>query len=377
MFTSHHQSDSFLSALASERPDLHKQLSLAQMVRENCPTMAFEEFKIYFDALVDRLTDGIHYETGTKKSHNAAPQTLLSYLLSFASDIPKVLKKTDSASNGRLLLLESAYCILDETRSKKFLTAVKQTVSEFAEKKSGPIHVIDAGCGAIPILAIQAAITNPRVKVIALEFNRASCEMAQQIIESIGLKNQIQVIEADATKYIPKVRPALVISETMQAGFKEEPITKILKHLAQYLADDGKMIPSAAKIYAGIFQKAHQDRSPGQIYSGGMLIPTYFPSWEDHSKFDFNNTPEYFSLNFELDVNPKDPGIVVVAAEIYLGREKLKLNESLITMPTPVINIRDPQRVEPVRISPESPKNKVIIMYPPGAAEPLGGVLCL
>lgn len=322
------------NTLPPRAPDrLEKELGLARSVRRLFPTANLQEFSEHFNSLVSELRGGIPYSDRDDK-HALTPGELLKfYMLSFITDVSAVRNLADQAKNGGLSLLESARCITDETRTKKFLSAVRDAVTRATGQETGTIEVIDAGCGAVPIQAIQAAILDPRVRVTALEFNPASVAVAQQVVKALGLEGQINVVQADATTYAPENKAHIIVSETLQAGLGGEPVVQILNNLHSHLRQNGRMIPERVEVKIGLVPLSEIRNSARTIRTAIEDVKVIDPQWQQTFHYRFGNPLEQIIFDITPTLPIAERSAVCVEIEVNLGNEVLSHNESLITMP--------------------------------------------
>lgn len=312
-----------------QAPDrLSSELDLARTARKLSPTANTAEFAIHFNDLVGQLRGGIPYVDRDQGNAIAPSELLKLYLLSFVKDEAALHILADKAQGGTLSLLESARCITDETRTKKFLSAVRDAVAEVGKSGVSTIEVIDAGCGAVPIQAIQAAISDPRVTVRAIEFNPASAAMARQIVEALGLEKQINVIEADATKYKPENKAHIIVSETLQAGLGGEPVVQILNNLRPHLNENGRMIPESVDIKIGLIPLSEIRNSERKIRTVIEEVAVTNPRWEQTIHYRFGNPLEKITFDLAPKQLISESSVVCVGIDVNLGNEVLGHNES-------------------------------------------------
>lgn len=338
-------------------PDrLSSELDLARTARKLFPTASTADFAEHFNQLVEQLRGGIPYSDRDQGNSLAPSELLKLYLLSFVQDQVALQSLADRSQGGTLSLLESARCITDETRTKKFLSAVKDAVTEIGTTEVPTIEVIDAGCGAVPIQAIQAAISNPRVIVTALEFNPASAAMARQIVEAIGLEEQIKVVEADATKYEPATKAHIIVSETLQAGLGGEPVVQILNNLRPHLHDNGRMIPESVDIKIGLIPLSEIRNSERKIRTVMAEVAVTNPRWEHTIHYRFGDPLEKITFNVSPSQPIQESSVVCVGIDVNLGNEVLGHNESLITMPRLVLDGEKIQNSAPLIVDDGQPR---------------------
>jgi hypothetical protein len=169
---------------------------------------------------------------------------------------------------GALTLREGAATLRDQVRTKRFLEAIERAVDILdARFPEGDLHVIDAGTGPLPVLAIAAALANPRVRVTALELNPHSATIAKSVIAELGLSDRISVELADATTYTPLMPAHLLMSETMDTALKQEPIVQIFSNLSGYVVDGGIRIPESVTVLGLLYP---EENGPTEDF-----LPTY------------------------------------------------------------------------------------------------------
>jgi tRNA A58 N-methylase Trm61 len=154
-------------------------------------------------------------------------------------------------SDGSLTVLEGIKCLYDQVRTKRFLESVAISVDKLTQTKDR-VHVVDAGCGAVPIFSIYAAMRSDKVHVTAIELNPNSFQIAQGLIKKLGLQDRITLIQGDATSYQPTEPIDLLVSETMHSGLTQEKIVPIMHNLVPRLNDDGIVLPEAVTVKVGL-----------------------------------------------------------------------------------------------------------------------------
>ena len=339
-------------------------LSHARRLRKLYPTANIQDFKTHFNSMLKNLSGGIPYLDPEERKYLTPGYILKLYLMSFISDEDKILNSRDLNEDGTLRVLDSLDCILDEARTKKFLSAIKDAVHSFKESKIEVIEALDAGCGGALPLAIQAATIDPRVRVTALELNPASAEMAKQIVAALGLKNQIKVIQTDACTYKHDKEVQIIMSETLHVGLSEEPVVEILNNLAPSLCKGGRMIPESAIIRCGITSQSKLSPSNPRLIFGKDVRIAANPDWQREFTYEFGAPLDRIDFKFTPDKPLKEPSYVQVGMELNLGSETLKHNESLITMPKRILNVRNVSDFRALGCT--SQEDEVHVSYIPG-----------
>ncbi len=225
------------------------------------PTISSPEerraLKTKLDSMIAELPDKVPYYHGlTGLEFDQVPKRptnkLQAFLKAMTPGIDAISLRYDQ--EGSFAPSSSIDCLSDEVRTKRFLQAIEATVQqlEASTPEDELIEICDAGTGAIPIMAIYAALCSDRVRCTALELNPASAKLAQELVNALGLADRITVIETNAITYKPDKMFHALISETMNSGLIDEPIVDILGNLKPYVKEGGKVLPSAIHVLAAL-----------------------------------------------------------------------------------------------------------------------------
>jgi predicted RNA methylase len=275
------------------------------------------------------------------------------------------VKKDD----GSLTVIAGINCLKDQVRTKRFLESMRTSVDKLAESKD-EVHVFDAGCGAVPIFSIYAAMRSDKVKVTAVELNPNSYKIAQQLINKLGLQGRINLVQADATKIKPDEPIDLLVSETMHSGLTQEMMVPIMRNLAPEVRQGGIILPQAVKVKVGI---ASLNR-----YSGVENMAMYYsqphmhviPDWQD--EIEFKPGDDLQEINLEIDTTGMEPGLhlVTVSSDVQLPAGSLGDFDSLITTPQIILEPdSSPDDATPwvLDLKPDDIGKKVLVSYKPGS----------
>ncbi len=273
-------------------------------------------------------------------------------------------------TNGCLAIYESIDCIRDEVRTKKFLLAIDKCMANLATRRQERINVLDAGCGAIPIMGIYAALLNPNAAVTCLELNPKAARFARAIVHSLGLQKQITVVNADAITYRPPQSIDLLISETMHSGLINEPIVPIMKNLVSFVAADGFTLPSQIELFAGLIPLNSLTKQM-IFYKNDPRNSRYYAAGPWNSVMYYQPGSALDEINFTIDISELEPGIylIYVCDRVSLFDESIEIHDSLITSPQNVLadgsNVQDQDPwILDLRNRPLN--GKVRISYKPG-----------
>ena len=291
------------------------------------------------------------------------PSSLELYFLSKVDSLPPEFEDVKGA--GSLRVIESTICLRDVIRTKKFLLGIKSAIREL-EKKKEKINLCDAGCGAIPILSIYAALCSEKVHCTSLELNYQSAQIARKIIEALGLQDRINIIETDVTQFQPQNKIDSLVSETMHTGLTEEPIVDILSNLSKYVEDDGIKLPSKINILAGFVPGKDYLQPDKYIRILGENNPHVPVDWKVVSSYKPGDNLQ--EIEFALDSSHllTDVYYVLVNTEVDIFGQKLTSYQSLITNPAP-IETKDGGNFFATVIREKAQFPKIHVRYKPGS----------
>ena len=331
--------------------------------------------QLIIGTMVDNLPDEITvYEKDNIGSIPKPEPTPLE--LYFMSKLDSLGDFEDLRTNdGSLRTLESILCLRDKVRTKKFMLGVQESITKL-ESGSDNIFVCDAGCGAIPVMSIYAALCSEKVRCTCVELNPNSARIAREIVNAFGLQDRIEVIQSDATTFTPEQKIDLLISETMHSGLTREMMVQIMTGLKPHVNSEGITLPSKVTVEAALI--------PISSYSGigytkiNEGLHTVFEA-------DYKTVVEYKpghkldSIDFEISTTGLENGdyFLVVNSQVEIGNQKLKPYDSLIT--TPQIALAEggdsdtSDRLTPELVSINDRKKLVQVSYKP--SESLAGAV--
>ena len=244
-----------------------------------------------------------------------------------------------AAAKGKALGLNfAAQCLLDYTRTVKFLRAIVSAILERQKKQPGKlINLFYAGCGPYaPFITLVAPLFQPdEVQFSLLEINKNAVASAKKLIDALKLSNYIKdFYTADAVTFkVPNSDSFdILISETLDALLYRECYVPILFNLLPQFNKDIVLIPENVVIHLSFLpnsktQSAHQEYEVGSIlnvrealaaYSSSDLIPSKLPD----KKIDVTS----------LDRNSYDRFLLDTKVHIH-GTMWLNRNESSLTIP--------------------------------------------
>lgn len=207
------------------------------------------------------------------------------------------------------------HVLSDLPRTKAYMMSVWRSVHSVSKKntvenkKNQVIHVLDAGCGAFPVLAIAAALSNPNVRVTCIECNPYAVVIAKELVRCMGLSKQVSILFGDATKVdLGNVEYDIICSETIDAAGVGEAAKKIFTHVKSSLKEGGICIPSSFSVCAFLADVNTVVRGTGMtnqsfIHTTTFEQPIINPNPEDvtrRQKIDMLNGGDVISFEIPL-----------------------------------------------------------------------------
>lgn len=288
--------------------------------------------KTIIDGMIDAMPDNVtvYEDMAPHLMYKNEPSPLELYLLSKVRTMPEMSEeKTERA----LSVMDSIYSLRDQVRTKKFLLGIRDAVENLDSPRTTTINMCDAGAGALPILAIYAALCSDKVRCSALELNPNSARIAREVVAGFGLSDRITVIEADATSFQPDQPLDFLVSETMHSGLTKEPMVQILSNLQQYVKEDGTILPSGVKIQAGLvsYENYRNPRRFVNIMEAEHQV--HDPNWQEVLNYKSGEDLKEINFTLPLGTVPNGNYLLAIGSTVDVGSQHLALHQSLITMP--------------------------------------------
>jgi hypothetical protein len=144
---------------------------------------------------------------------------------------------------------DAARCLLDQSRTSKFLRGLYAAILEARERfPHAVIEILYAGCGPFAPLAVPLTtrFNSAEIKFTLLDVHKRSLDAARSIFQALGKSAFVRdYIQCDAASYqndAPHVIHVVVV-EAMQAALEREPQVAITMNLAPQLCPGGIFLP--------------------------------------------------------------------------------------------------------------------------------------
>lgn len=318
-------------------------------------------------AVLDRLIAGVPEDIAVLSDDviralpKEEPSDVELYLLSRIQEIPEFVgaKKRD----GGLRVLESVRCLRDRIRTKKFLRGVAETVTTLDDGRE-IIRVCDAGCGAVPVQAIYAALASPRVQATCIEINEYSAHIARSVVASFGLQDRITIVQDDATTFQHDGQFDLLVSETMHAALTAEPVVQIMSHLRPFVATGGIMLPSTITVCAAVVRAAEYEHPKGFVHLYGDAQYYVEPDWQTIVTYQAGDALDVIEFTLPIPERAEGEYVVVISSEVDIGSQHLAPYQSLITTPQALRELDSNLKIFSAHAG--APRTRVHVRYRPG-----------
>ncbi|WP_034062435.1 SAM-dependent methyltransferase [Lacinutrix jangbogonensis] len=182
------------------------------------------------------------------------------------------------AAKGKALgLNHAAQCLLDYSRTVKFLKAIVTVILEKQKKQPGKlITIFYAGCGPYaPFITLVAPLFKPEeVQFSLLEINKNSHDSAKKLIDSLELSKYLKDFYiADAVTFkVPKPNTFdILISETLDALLYRESYVPILFNLLPQFSKNVILFPENVVINLSLLTHHKKDIGYEEYEMGSVL----------------------------------------------------------------------------------------------------------
>lgn len=243
----------------------------------------------------------------------------------------------------------AAKCIDDLIRTRKFIRGIDLAVKDKKNQKK-TLHILYAGTGpfASLILPIIYKYSKLKIKYTFIETNPLSFKILKNIIKKLDLNEyDIKLVNEDATKYLidKDNTPDIIISETMQNALEKEQQVSIFYNLMNQTKSDTIFIPEKIEVFIGLKEsKIPIEKLEYKHYHKKDKIFDVSKSSVDFLKKIENKTKEKLVFPKKETIIKKDKlldfnQIVLITEIIVYKKEKIKLNESGLTVPKHLTDI--------------------------------------
>lgn len=262
---------------------------------------------------------------------------------------------------------DSIACLRDKVRTKLFLQAIAEAIKDMEASPQETIEVCDAGTGAVPVMAMYAALCSDKVHCTALELNPRSAHIARSVVTNVGLQDRITIVETDATTYMPSQAIDLLVSETMHAGLTAEPMVQILTNLQPYVKPNGVTLPSSVDLKAALIPAAVFESPPAYTKIQQMPQRVINPAWQDVLRYVPGQPLEAIAFSLDITGLPDGRYYVAVTDDVAIGPRTLRPCQSLLTMPQYIFNSATGTRVFDLRTGTSQGDQALEVYYEPGS----------
>ncbi|WP_419148722.1 hypothetical protein [Pseudoalteromonas 'SMAR'] len=148
------------------------------------------------------------------------------------------------------------HTIKDIYRIQGYARGIDKAIRGMLKNKK-QIRLVYPACGPfapllLPLLSYyqhHQLFTEQQIQVVLVDAHPGAVIALNQLVNDLNLESFVaDIAEADATQYQPEGAIDLLVLEAMQHGFTKEGQLSIAKHLVQFLALDGWLIPQNVSV---------------------------------------------------------------------------------------------------------------------------------
>jgi hypothetical protein len=241
---------------------------------------------------------------------------------------------TGSALSARA----AAHCLLEFARTASFLRGIQQAIRDLQQRFPGErLRILYAGCGpyASLVTPLLSCYQPSELTLDLLDVTPRSIDAVRQLYQVFGLTGYVNsYLLCDATSYkIEGESPVrLLISETLNAGLRNEPFVSIMQNLVPQLPEGSIVIPeqiTVDAVYLRLKQETERFMNPDIVPERTVLGQL--------ACFNQSNIQTPAAVTFTI------PPIDLVANRLHLmtnihvyGKELLKEYDCSLTLPAAV-----------------------------------------
>ncbi len=158
----------------------------------------------------------------------------------------------------------AALCIMDFARTRQFAEGLVEAIRcLLGPGRRAPVHVLYAGCGPFATLALpaMAAFTPDQVRFTLLDLNPASLAMAAATLAELGWLSFVReglLVDACLCRLGAAADADILLSETLNAGLRNEPFVPILMNLVPQLPPGVVLVPEEVRISAALIDESRR-----------------------------------------------------------------------------------------------------------------------
>lgn len=241
----------------------------------------------------------------------------------------------------------AAHCLLEMKRTAVFLRGIKKAIDSKVKGCDKFVRILYAGCGpyATLITPLLHFYNKNNVRVTLLDINSESLKASEKLLKELELDEYAECfVLADATVYKVDQQYDIVISETMQAGLKNEPQVAVMQNLIPQCNADTIFIPEQITIDAylkkrGIWDGDQLIEEGGETNHLCELFSVNKTNLDSHTYRKVISLPQTFNRPYDL--------LLYTTIKIF-DSEILGLNDCSLNMPLRYFELREncPKSIE-------------------------------
>jgi hypothetical protein len=234
-----------LSDLKQEFSDSDRAQALSMQMRQ-LVTLVLQDTPVSHNELVDVF----------------AETTAQLHLLYHSTELSEDLKTRQfiTATGSVMALQYAIHTVKDIYRVRAFLRGIDAALKHrHADIAKRPFHILYPACGPFaPLLLplihyyrVNHGFSASQLRITLIDIQQGATLMLERLIQTLGIQDYIHAIHTqDVMDYHSEYPVDLLVLEALQHGLTKEGHMSMARHLSQFLATDGLMIPQKITVRA-------------------------------------------------------------------------------------------------------------------------------
>ncbi|PSW05260.1 hypothetical protein [Photobacterium lipolyticum] len=163
-------------------------------------------------------------------------------------------------ATGQVMSVDDAiHTVNDIYRVKAFIRGLQQALTKsIANNPEKQIHLVYPACGPfapllLPLLSYcaQQGVSADRLSITLIDIQPGAVKMLNRLVDDLAVRDYIKAILCiDVMDYQSEQPIDILVMEAFQHGLSREGHVSFARHLSQFMAEEGVMLPEQITIHA-------------------------------------------------------------------------------------------------------------------------------
>ncbi|MCW8331527.1 hypothetical protein MD588_22275 [Photobacterium sp. SDRW27] len=258
-------------------------------------------------------------------------------------------------ATGQVMSVDDAvHTVKDIYRVKAFIRGLHLSIRQQIESNpSKTIHLVYPACGPfapllLPLLSYcsEQGITSDQLTITLIDIQPGAVKVLNRLVDDLAIRHYIQdILCIDVMGYQPELPIDILLMEAFQHGLSREGHVSFARHLSQFIAEGGVMLPEKVEINACLAkgQREYNDQWQQQPRCHSTLID---PSIQQE-RIELGNV---FTLTLDklrtMSVLPLGDGFEIVECEqVQIPSDVPDINQRIL-LTTASVNVFGDENIE-------------------------------